>query len=105
MPSKPAQFRPRGWKQYDSRSKESSEYRKWYKTYKWQKARAAFLRVNCTCVMCEAEGKIGLAQVVDHIVPHRGNEVLFWDQSNWQPLCKVHHDRDKQRMEGGNSKV
>ena len=29
---------------------------------------------------------------MDHIRPHRGDPVLFWDQTNWQPLCKHHHD-------------
>lgn len=28
----------------------------------------------------------------DRIRPHRGDPVLFWDQTNWQPLCKHHHD-------------
>lgn len=32
------------------------------------------------------------AEVVDHIVPHRGDEKLFWDESNWQALCKRCHD-------------
>jgi 5-methylcytosine-specific restriction protein A len=31
--------------------------------------------------------------VVDHIVPHRGREQLFWDESNWQALCKPCHDK------------
>lgn len=30
--------------------------------------------------------------VVDHIVPHRGDQKLFWDRSNWQPLCEHHHN-------------
>ena len=33
------------------------------------------------------------ATVVDYIVPHRGDQKLFWDKSNWQPLCKACHDR------------
>jgi 5-methylcytosine-specific restriction protein A len=32
------------------------------------------------------------ATVVDHIVPHRGDPVLFWDEANWQGLCKLCHD-------------
>ena len=39
------------------------------------------------------QNKITPATVVDHIVPHRGDKKLFWDQSNWQPLCKEHHDK------------
>lgn len=33
------------------------------------------------------------ATVVDHIIPHKGDQYLFWDRSNWQPLCKLCHDR------------
>ena len=67
--------------------------------YKWQKARAQFLQKHPLCVMCEAEGRVTAATVVDHIVAHRGNQSLFWDRSNWQSLCSTHHSRDKQREE------
>lgn len=60
---------------------------------RWQKDRKAFLQVHPLCVECMKEGKYVKATVVDHIIPHRGDEKLFWDRSNWQPLCKVHHDR------------
>jgi predicted kinase len=33
--------------------------------------------------MCKREA----ANVLDHVVPHRGNAELFWAQSNWQALC------------------
>lgn len=59
---------------------------------KWQKARTRFLKAHPLCVECQKEGKYVRATVVDHIVPHRGDPVLFWDESNWQPLCKHHHD-------------
>ncbi|WP_430395093.1 HNH endonuclease signature motif containing protein [Enterovirga aerilata] len=51
--------------------------------------------------MCEQGGMVREATVVDHVVPHRGDQALFWDPSNWQPLCREHHDRDKQRQERG----
>lgn len=41
------------------------------------------------------------ATVVDHIVPHCGNQQLFWDTDNWQPLCKKHHDRKTATEDGG----
>jgi 5-methylcytosine-specific restriction endonuclease McrA len=41
------------------------------------------------------------ATVVDHIKPHRGDQNLFWEETNWQTLCQRHHDRDKQREERG----
>ncbi len=67
--------------------------------HQWRKARASFLRRHPLCVMCQAEGRTVVATVVDHIKPHRGDQRLFWDSSNWQPLCATHHSRDKQREE------
>jgi 5-methylcytosine-specific restriction protein A len=32
------------------------------------------------------------ATVVDHVVPHRGDQRLFWDTANWAPSCKPCHD-------------
>lgn len=68
---------------------------------RWQRERAAFLDrpENVLCVMCAAEGRTTVATVVDHKTAHRGDEALMWDQTNWQPLCKPHHDSDKQRAE------
>ena len=45
------------------------------------------------CAFCQAEGKIVPATVVDHIIPHRGDQRLFWDQTNWESLCKECHDK------------
>ena len=60
---------------------------------RWRKARTAFLQRNPLCNECMKRGKITPATVVDHIIPHRGDRKLFWDESNWQPLCKCCHDR------------
>lgn len=67
--------------------------------YRWQKARERYLRLHPLCRMCEEAGHVTVATVVDHKVPHRGDQALFWDESNWQPLCKPHHDGEKQRQE------
>lgn len=42
-----------------------------------------------------------VATVADHIKPHKGDEVLFFDLNNLQSLCKPCHDSDKQREENG----
>jgi len=55
---------------------------------KWRRARAGYLSQYPICVRCG-----DIATVVDHITPHRGNMQLFWDPTNWQPLCKTCHDR------------
>ncbi|KSL03910.1 HNH endonuclease [Pseudomonas aeruginosa] len=81
--------------------------------YRWQQARADYLRRHPLCVFCQREGKAVGAVVVDHRIPHRLSEAkasgdaeriatawrLFWDRSNWQPLCKLCHDSVKQRLE------
>ncbi len=59
---------------------------------RWRKAREVFLNTYPLCVKCKAEGRLVKATVVDHIKPHKGNQELFWDKSNWQPLCKHCHD-------------
>lgn len=66
---------------------------------RWQRARLAHLMRHPLCVMCQAEGRVEAATVVDHIKPHRGDQALFWDRDNWQSLCKRHHDSDKQMLE------
>lgn len=68
-------------------------------TRQWEKARSSYLARHPLCVMCERDGRTTPSTVVDHIVPHRGDQALFWNQSNWQALCKTHHDGDKQRLE------
>lgn len=39
------------------------------------------------------------ARQVDHIVPHKSDPLLFWDQGNWQGACDWHHDTVKQQLE------
>lgn len=66
--------------------------------YKWQKARAAYLKLNPLCVYCEKKGTIRLANVVDHIIDHEGDEELFWNEDNWQSLCtSCHNQKPKTR--------
>ena len=60
---------------------------------RWQKARARFLKRNPLCVSCLGVKKLTPATVVDHMLPHRGDRRLFWDEANWQPLCKACHDK------------
>lgn len=70
---------------------------------RWRRARDAFLSraENVLCRMCQEDGRITKAAVVDHIKPHRGDAALFWDEGNWQPLCRRCHDSRKQAEERG----
>jgi 5-methylcytosine-specific restriction protein A len=71
--------------------------------YKWQLARAAFLKMNPLCVDPSREhlGRVKAATDVDHIIPHRGDEKLFWDRKNWQGLCHECHSSKTAREDGG----
>lgn len=67
--------------------------------YRWQLARERYLLDHPLCVYCARRGMTTAAGVVDHIVAHCGDQDLFWDEANWQSLCKPCHDSDKQREE------
>jgi len=67
--------------------------------YRWQQARERYLLDHPLCVYCARKGMTTAASIVDHIVAHHGDQELFWDQENWQSLCKTCHDSDKQREE------
>lgn len=62
-------------------------------TSKWRRLSKAYLRKHPMCVRCMAEGRFVPATVVDHRIPHRGDETLMWNQDNWQALCKPCHDK------------
>lgn len=72
---------------------------------RWQKARETFLNRNPLCCFCEQKGIITAATVVDHKTPHKGDQALFWDTNNWQPLCKPCHDSTKKIMESRGVKL
>jgi 5-methylcytosine-specific restriction enzyme A len=59
---------------------------------RWRRARAAYLARHPWCVPCQAAGRLKPATIVDHVVPHRGDPVLFWDEGNWAAMCKRCHD-------------
>ncbi len=61
--------------------------------YSWRQARAIYLRRHPLCVRCLESGHTEAATVIDHVIPHRGDARLFWDETNWAALCKPHHDQ------------
>lgn len=60
---------------------------------RWKRLRIKFLDEHPLCEECKRSGFVKEADIVDHIVPHRGDLILFWDEGNWQALCKPCHDR------------
>ena len=70
-----------------------------YKTKSWQRLRYYQLQKEPMCRFCQQVGRVVAANVVDHIIPHRGDSALFHDKDNLQSLCAACHDRHKQRQE------
>ena len=71
-----------------------------YGSNRWKKLRKEFLLRHPLCESCKRRGVVKAAIVVDHIMPHKGNEELFWNQSNWQALCKQCHDKKTAKEDG-----
>jgi hypothetical protein len=50
--------------------------------------------------MCLAEGKVEPATLADHVIPHRGDQKLFFF-GELQSLFSTHHSSDKALLERG----
>lgn len=94
MPQKPQTHRPAGQAQAARRERQrfdrerGSAHARGY-TRKWQVASKAFLRKHFyVCVACG-----GVACLVDHVIPHRGDQEKFWDEGNWACMCAPCHNR------------
>lgn len=63
----------------------------------WRRAVEAWIKEDpdnrVFCVKCREDGKLVAAEETDHIIPHRGDDALFWDRKNWQRLCRPCHSR------------
>jgi HNH endonuclease len=63
-----------------------------YYNAQWRSARIRFLTKHTLCVKCkEQDNQLVAATEIDHIIPHKGDYDLFWDTTNWQPLCHQCH--------------
>lgn len=74
----------------------SIQYKYLYNTNRWKTSAKKFIYHNPICTYC---GR--MATVVNHKVPHRGNEALFWDKANWESVCKPCHDSTVKKLENG----
>jgi len=70
---------------------------------RWQRRRIVYLKKHplCECKECKEIGRIKLATVVDHIIPHKGNQELFWDEDNWQAMAEECHNKKTATSDGG----
>lgn len=73
------------------------EWRKWYKTERWEKLRrAVFLRDHYRCQrtgeLCVGKHPAPNSPVANHKVRHKGDPDLFWDINNIETVSKAVHD-------------
>jgi 5-methylcytosine-specific restriction protein A len=103
MPSKSPTFNPLARVQHLTRRAQLVTRAEFQRMYwgRWRRASARYLAEHPFCVRCELVGLVTPATVTDHAIPHRGDDRLFWDAANWQPLCKLCHDRKTATEDGG----
>lgn len=64
----------------------------------WQRESKAFLSLPANRYCACGCGRV--ANMVDHIIPHRGDMRLFWNRANWQPMASSPcHSSRKQSVE------
>ena len=92
---------------YIQREPPRSAYARGY-TKRWDRYAKAFRRAFPLCGMrpnqqlpvmsqCYLQQRVTPATQTDHVRPHRGDPLLFWDrEGNWQALCSTCHKRKTQ---------
>ncbi len=82
----------------DQRSEEAKAYRHLYGSPVWTAMSRAQRQAEPLCRMCMAEGRVTAGEVADHVIPHKGDEVMFWT-GELQTLCAPCHNGPKQLIE------
>jgi len=90
-------------KEYNAIRDESDGF---YKTARWRKFRAYYLRIHPLCVECESHGRITAAVILDHIKPYKTHPELGVEWGNVRPLCRTCHNQigEKVGLMGRNNK-
>lgn len=73
---------------------------------RWRKLRRTFLAAHPVCKhhLEATPSRVVPATVVDHIVPHRGDDRLRLDWDNLQALCKRCHDSKTATHDSGRAR-
>lgn len=77
------------WQEYKKQTGyERPPEQKLYNCKRWRKTSQLYLIQHPVCEICGRP-----ATDVDHIVPHKGDERLFWLITNFQALCRDCHNK------------
>ncbi|MCJ2380679.1 HNH endonuclease [Parabacteroides sp. AGMB00274] len=83
-------IRKYGWSGYNKRSEKMEDRPRsndLYHTNRWTRESKAFRHEHPLCQECLKNEIYTPSEVVDHIIPIAVCDD-FWDQSNWQALCR-----------------
>ncbi len=69
------------------------ETKSMYNSPRWKAMRTKQLQDHPWCAACLSRNIYEPAEEVDHIRPHRGDPILFFDDQNLQSLSKQCHSR------------
>lgn len=75
-----------------------SEHADLYNSRRWRMRRVSQLKAHPLCKRCMDRGLVTAASVAHHIVPHRGDPVLFYTGA-LRSVCKQCHDSVEQSIE------
>ena len=68
--------------------------------FKWRRRSKLFLKAHPLCAECLKQNNLTPSIVVDHIIPHRGEPVLMWNETNnWQALYERCHNKKTRRYD------
>ena len=87
----------RSWGDGKKLDKKDGGYQWLYYTKRWRMHRLNQLRKHPLCAHCLDENYVKAAQVVHHLVDHKGDYHLFFN-TPLQSLCKKHHDNIRYGM-------
>ncbi len=108
MPIMPPQFRSAGQRTKVERQRSHDQRRgsardRGYSS-KWDAAAKAFLEHHPLCLYCRMGAwgdppRATPATLVDHLIPHRGDMVIFWNRRDWVSSCAPCHNGPKASAE------
>lgn len=66
-------------------------WRHWYWTARWRRRSRDQLTAHPLCNRCSTDHRPVAATVANHVIPHKGNEALFWE-GELESVCAPCHD-------------
>jgi 5-methylcytosine-specific restriction endonuclease McrA len=102
MPTLPTN-RKRSWQMPTTPFKDRAFINPWYNTKAWQKAAKAAKQLQPVCKQCSPIHDLIKGDVVDHTCPvsygrtEEERQLIMWEPSNHEPMCKQAHNRKSQR--------